>query len=139
MPCYVDDVRIPYRNMLMAHLWSDTEAELLAMADKIGVNRKWIQGHKRLSIGKAKQAQWLHFDICASKKRDALRHGAKLTDKYGPAEHCAKLDMKSSDPAICSRGQLTLNRIKVCRANTSTAGNAATVRDRSAPSLFEEQ
>lgn len=90
MAVYVDDVRHQFGNMIMCHLWADTLDELLEMVDRIGVQRKWIQGHPTLSFGKHKQASWVHFDITLSKKKLALEHGAVLTDRYGPAEFLAK-------------------------------------------------
>ena len=65
---YVDDFNAPFGRMLMCHLVADTTGELLAMVDKIGVNRKWIQ-----YPGTDKE----HFDICLSKKKLAIKHGAK--------------------------------------------------------------
>jgi hypothetical protein len=47
---------------------ADTTEELLQMADKIGVQRKWIQ-----EAGTPHE----HFDICLSKKKKALALGAK--------------------------------------------------------------
>lgn len=91
MTVYVDDVRHSFGNMVMCHLWADTLDELLSMVDKIDVQRKWIQGHPTLSFGKPKHASWVHFDIALSKKSLAIRHGAILTDRYGPVEHTAKL------------------------------------------------
>lgn len=67
MPVYVDDMEAPFSNMVMCHMAADSSAELLAMADKIGVARKWIQ-----YPGTDKE----HFDICKSKKLAAIRHGA---------------------------------------------------------------
>lgn len=90
MACYVDDVRYTFNQMVMCHLWADTLDELLAMVDKIGVQRKWIQGHPTLSMSKYKHASWVHFDISLSKKKLALEHGAVLTDRYGPVEFLAK-------------------------------------------------
>lgn len=83
MAVYVDAAMIRYRHMRMSHLWADTEEELLAMVDKIGVQRKWIQ--------KPPHASWLHFDVAASKRLLAIEHGAIETDRYGPLEHVAKL------------------------------------------------
>ena len=51
MTVYVDDVEHSFGQMLMCHMWADTLDELMAMVDKIGVARKWIQGHPQLSIG----------------------------------------------------------------------------------------
>jgi hypothetical protein len=53
---------------MMCHMWADTLDELMAMADRIGVARRWIQGHPQLSIGKAKNASWVHFDHRAVKE-----------------------------------------------------------------------
>jgi hypothetical protein len=83
MAVYVDDVRHPYRNMIMCHMWADTLDELLTMADQIGVARRWLQTPPK--------ASWTHFDISISKKDMAIRLGAILTDRYGPLEHVSRL------------------------------------------------
>lgn len=67
MGVYVDDAMISYGRMKMSHMIADTTEELLAMADKIGVARKWIQYPNT-----ARE----HFDVCASKRADAISHGA---------------------------------------------------------------
>jgi hypothetical protein len=67
MSVYVDDYNAPFRNMVMCHMMADTHEELLAMADKIGVARKWIQHEGKWSE---------HFDVCRSKKQAAIRNGA---------------------------------------------------------------
>ena len=116
MTVYVDDVQHKFGSMLMCHMWADTLEELLAMADRIGVNRKWIQGHKELSTGKGKHASWLHFDIAQSKKLLAIERGAVLTDKYGPTEFLAKIVLERGDPRFVDRAQETLDRIAKARA-----------------------
>lgn len=65
---YVDDYNARFRGMVMCHMAADTSEELLAMADAIGVKRKWIQ-----YPGTPKE----HFDICQSKRALALQNGAK--------------------------------------------------------------
>lgn len=75
----------------MCHLWADSVDELLAMVDRIGVQRKWIQGHPELSFGKHKLAQWVHFDISLAKRELAIECGAIATDRYGASYHVAKL------------------------------------------------
>jgi hypothetical protein len=65
MTVYVDDAFIPYGRMKMSHMIADTEEELHAMADKIGIKRKWFQDHNMP-----------HYDICKSKRRLAVRLGA---------------------------------------------------------------
>lgn len=65
---YIDNINLPYGRMTMNHMMADTTEELLQMADKIGVNRKWIQ---------YKGTEYEHFDICLSKKKKAIEFGAK--------------------------------------------------------------
>jgi len=67
MSVYVDDMYAPFGNMLMCHMVADTKEELLAMVDKIGVQRKWIQ--KEGTTGE-------HFDIAKSKRALAVKAGA---------------------------------------------------------------
>lgn len=63
MTVYVDNAKIPFRNMLMCHMVADNEVELHKMADKIGLKREWYQGD--------------HYDISLSKRKLALKYGAK--------------------------------------------------------------
>lgn len=116
MTTYVDDVRHAFGNMVMCHLWADTEAELLAMVDRIGVQRKWIQGHQTLSQPRFRNASWVHFDITLSKKALAIAAGAILTDRYGPVEHVAKLNIATGDPELVAYGQRKLEQIAKSRA-----------------------
>lgn len=67
MAVYVDNWQAPFGRMIMCHMMADTTDELLAMADKIGVQRKWIQ-----KAG----TRWEHFDICLSKREQAIALGA---------------------------------------------------------------
>lgn len=65
---YVDDMRAPFGRMIMCHMIADTKKELLRMVDTIGVDRHWIQ----------KEGQWdEHFDIALSKRKLAVKAGAK--------------------------------------------------------------
>ena len=115
MSVYVDDMRAPFGNMVMCHMWADSDDELLAMADRIRVQRKWIQGHRTLSFGKHRNASWVHFDIALTKKAAAIRHGAVLTDRYGPVEHTARLALASPDPDRRARAQQQLDTIAAIR------------------------
>ena len=65
---YVDTMRATFGRMVMAHMIADTHDELIAMADKIGVDVKWIQrrGHA-----------YEHFDITLGRKKLAIQFGAK--------------------------------------------------------------
>jgi hypothetical protein len=60
---YVDNMRAPFRRMIMCHMIADTSEELHAMADAIGVARRWYQGD--------------HYDICLAKRAIAVAKGAK--------------------------------------------------------------
>ena len=72
MTVYVDNEQIPYRRMKMCHMLADTEEELHAMADKIGVARRWHQ-----FPGSVKS----HYDICLTKRARAIELGAKEIDR----------------------------------------------------------
>jgi len=62
MTVYVDDMKAKFGRMVMCHMIADTEDELHAMADKIGVARRWYQGD--------------HYDIALSKRALAVEAGA---------------------------------------------------------------
>jgi len=71
MAVYVDDMHKVAMGQLgrmkMCHMIADSTDELLAMADAIGVNRKWIQ-----FAGTPRE----HFDIASSKRALAVQQGA---------------------------------------------------------------
>ena len=127
MSVYVDDVQHSFGRMKMCHLWADTEAELLEMVDKIGVDRKWIQGHPTLSFGKHKRASWVHFDIALSKKTLALKHGAILTDRYGPVVHTNMQKIAwaiaNDRPEMVERCQAMIDNIQRLRDRAPIGGN----------------
>ena len=54
--------------MILCHMMADSREELAAMADAIGVNRKWIQ--KPGTAGE-------HYDIALSMRAKAVKLGAK--------------------------------------------------------------
>ncbi|MER9697686.1 MULTISPECIES: DUF4031 domain-containing protein [unclassified Mesorhizobium] len=116
MAVYVDNMQAPFGNMVMCHMWADTADELLAMVDKIGVQRKWIQGHPTLSFGKHRNASWVHFDIAMTKRALAVKAGAIETDRFGPLEHTARLHIASGDPARIKYGEGQLARVQSARA-----------------------
>ena len=67
---YVDTMRAPFRGMIMCHMFADTDCELHAMAERIGVARKWFQ--------EPPHASWKHYDISLSKRALAVKHGARV-------------------------------------------------------------
>lgn len=68
MSVYVDDMRATFGRMVMCHMIADSHAELVTMADRIGVRRRWIQ--KAGTPGE-------HFDIALGKRAAAVELGAK--------------------------------------------------------------
>lgn len=72
MSIYVDRTRRQYGRMIMCHMLADTTAELDAMADRLGVARKWKQ-----KAGKPDE----HYDVCLAKRRMALEAGAIDADR----------------------------------------------------------
>jgi hypothetical protein len=67
MSVYVDDMFATYGRMKMCHMIADSSAELHAMAQKIGMARRWVQ-HE----GKPSE----HYDVCKEKRDRAIRLGA---------------------------------------------------------------
>jgi hypothetical protein len=67
MAVYVDDMRASFGRMKMCHMVADTSDELLLMANRIGVARRWIQ-----HAGTYRE----HFDVCLAKRAAAVRFGA---------------------------------------------------------------
>ncbi|MCI2243810.1 DUF4031 domain-containing protein [Xanthomonas sp. PPL568] len=71
MAVYVDNMRAHFGRMVMCHMVADTREELDAMADRIGVARRWIQ-----YPGTAKE----HYDIALSARAKAVAAGAVEID-----------------------------------------------------------
>lgn len=68
MAVYVDDMNAKYGRMIMCHMLADTDDELHAMADLIGVDRRW---HQKAGTPQS------HYDICLAKRSAAVKRGAK--------------------------------------------------------------
>ncbi len=68
MSVYVDRPLHTYGRMTMCHMLADTPEELHAMADHIGVARRWFQAPPKASF-------W-HYDICKIKRALAVKAGA---------------------------------------------------------------
>lgn len=67
MAVYVDNMQAPFGRMIMCHMIADTTDELLQMADRIGVQRKWIQDAGLYSE---------HFDVSLDRRKKAVEFGA---------------------------------------------------------------
>ena len=66
MSVYIDNFGCRFGRMRMSHMIADTLPELHAMADKIGVRRKWFQSQSSIP----------HYDICKAKRELAISFGA---------------------------------------------------------------
>jgi hypothetical protein len=67
MTVYVDSMRAKLGRMVMCHMVADSDDELHAMADRIGVARKWHQAPPKHDS---------HYDIALSKREAAVAAGA---------------------------------------------------------------
>lgn len=95
MTVYVDDMwKLPtgrFRRMKMSHMIADTDDELHAMANTIGVARKWYQGD--------------HYDIALSKRALAVSAGAQeitlreLATKARAQRHAKAAKLLAQRPA----------------------------------------
>ncbi|MGN6208803.1 DUF4031 domain-containing protein [Asticcacaulis sp.] len=96
MTVYVDDMyKYPvgqFRRMKMSHLIADTREELDAMADKIGVARRWIQ-----SAGTHQE----HYDVAMSARAKAIAAGAVQIEYMTCGFMCARRGVEGvlGDPA----------------------------------------
>lgn len=111
---YVDDMRASFGRYVMCHCWADSRAELFAMMDRIGVQRKWFQRPAGAGIA-GMDASWEHFDIAMSKRALAVAAGAVETDRFGPLEHTARLDIASGDVNRIIAGLIRLDRVTKAR------------------------
>lgn len=68
MTVYVDDMRAKFGRLVMCHMLADTDEELHAMAERIGVARRWWQSPAKTSGS--------HYDIALSKRALAVAAGA---------------------------------------------------------------
>jgi hypothetical protein len=73
MSVYVDRAQNGYGRMVMCHMIADTPDELHAMADRIGVARRWFQAPP--------EASFWHYDIAKSKRALAVAAGAIECDR----------------------------------------------------------
>lgn len=86
MPIYVDNVRIPYRGMLMSHMTADTLDEIHAMADRLEIFRKYFQYPPK--------TRFPHYDIPADRRDRALALGAHAVDRRTSLHYGARLGME---------------------------------------------
>lgn len=74
MPVYVDTlINYGWSKGASCHMFADTEEELHAMADKIGLKRSWFQNKP--------DELCPHYDLVASKRKLAVSNGAVELDR----------------------------------------------------------
>ena len=83
MPVYVDRARNGFGRMLMCHMIGDTPDELHAMADRIGVARRWFQQPPKASF-------W-HYDIAQTKRVLAVAAGAIDCERNAFVDHLRRI------------------------------------------------
>lgn len=69
MAVYVDTMRAPFRGRLMCHMVADTDDELHALADRLGLARRW---HQKAGTPHS------HYDIDWDTRARALALGARV-------------------------------------------------------------
>lgn len=79
MSVYVDDYRARFGRMVVCHMIADTTDELLAMADRIGVDRRHLQHAETWRS---------HFDIFLNRRRLAVKHGAVVITARELVQRC---------------------------------------------------
>lgn len=72
MAVYVDDAFIAFRGGSYCHLFADTDDELHALAQRIGLKREWFQDTK---------PEFHHYDVSLSMRAAAIRAGARECHK----------------------------------------------------------
>lgn len=72
MTVYVDSERNQFRHMIMSHMVADTLDELHAMAQRLGLKRSWFQKSRN---------GMPHYDICQTKRAQAISFGAVEIDR----------------------------------------------------------
>jgi hypothetical protein len=91
---YVDESIWPFGRMVMCHMLADNAEDLHAMADKIGVARRWFQN-----------GRYPHYDICRSKRALAVKFGAVEVDRKTYVEIAHRLmQSQSTNPAGAEAG-----------------------------------
>lgn len=68
MTVYVDNFFQGWHRMQMCHMVADSREEMAAMADLIGLQRRWIQ-----HAGTPKE----HYDVSRAKRELAVQYGAQ--------------------------------------------------------------
>ena len=76
MTVYVDTAMHLLRDRRMCHMFSPHLEQLHAMADLIGMQRRWFQDPATMRVS------WPHYDIDQTRRLLAVGYGAVECDKY---------------------------------------------------------
>lgn len=83
MTVYVDDFGVPAPRAgrgRWSHMIADTEEELHAMAEKIGLQRRWFQDPRTNQTPRYRPDSYAanawHYDVVQTKRRMAIKAGA---------------------------------------------------------------
>jgi hypothetical protein len=95
MACYVDEAVNPFGRMLMCHLVADSLVELHALADALGMQRRWFQN---------KPGGTPHYDLSKSVRAKAVKAGAVGVNRYGMA--ALSMEWKLAD--FAGRGRTSI-------------------------------
>jgi hypothetical protein len=87
---------------------ADTLPELHAMADQIGIKRKWFQ-----------DGSFPHYDICKSKKKAALEYGAIEINAQQTVDLLRKLRDRGNEAIPCNSEKTRLEQGMLIKTNYS--------------------
>jgi len=86
MPVYIDNAKLPFRNMRMSHMTADTLDELHFMAKKIGMKHKWFQCPPHASFP--------HYDVPEYRRSMAVELGVIPISERQTVYYAAKLGIE---------------------------------------------
>lgn len=108
MPVYVDTAAHPFRGYVMCHMTADSLAELHAMADQIGMERRWFQAPPKASHP--------HYDVPQDRRALALSLGAKEVCPRAGLHYAARLGLEwaqgQNDSLRCRKYEKTIARTR---------------------------
>lgn len=83
---YVDTARHPFNGYVMCHMVADSLEELHAMAEKIGMQRRWFQTPPKASHP--------HYDVPEHRRTQALALGAQVVCQRTGLHFAARLGLE---------------------------------------------
>lgn len=87
MTVYVDDCRIPYRQLLLCHMLADDEVALHDVAARIGIKREYHEGPPDHTS---------HYNIAQTKRALAVKAGAVEITRRQAAAMVRRRDVTGS-------------------------------------------